>query len=158
MSERWVCRLVNQPRGTQRYQQTQREDEDALTRAIVEFASEYGCYGYRRLCGRGVSGALCGVFTAPIVSFGHSVVSDLGLLNAYNNQIKPVRSHRFASHIILRSNLPLFAERLRGWAVSQADPLFCLQNELARAPKSGSINPNGEAFSSCTWSIRKFVF
>jgi len=49
MSERWACRLVNQPRGTQRYQLTQREDEDALTRAIVEFASEYGRYGYRRI-------------------------------------------------------------------------------------------------------------
>ncbi len=31
---------------------------------------------------------------------------------------KPVRSHRFAPHIILRSSLPLFAERLRGSAVS----------------------------------------
>ena len=49
MSERWACRLVNQPRGTQRYQLTQREDEDALTRAIVEFASQYGRYGYRRI-------------------------------------------------------------------------------------------------------------
>jgi putative transposase len=49
MSERWACRLVNQPRGTQRYQLTQRENEDALTRAIVEFASEYGRYGYRRI-------------------------------------------------------------------------------------------------------------
>ena len=29
MSERRACRLVNQPRGTQRYQLTQREDEDA---------------------------------------------------------------------------------------------------------------------------------
>jgi hypothetical protein len=40
---------VNQPRGTQRYQLTQREDEDALTRAIVELASQYGRYGYRRI-------------------------------------------------------------------------------------------------------------
>jgi HTH-like domain len=48
MSERWACRLLNQPRGTQRYQLTQREDEDALTRAIVELASQYGRYGYRR--------------------------------------------------------------------------------------------------------------
>ena len=40
---------MNQPRGTQRYQLTQREDEDALTRAIVELASQYGRYGYRRL-------------------------------------------------------------------------------------------------------------
>ncbi len=32
MSERWACRLVNQPRDTQRYRPTQREDEDRLTR------------------------------------------------------------------------------------------------------------------------------
>ena len=49
MSERRACRLVKQPRGTQRYQLTQREDEDALTQAIVELASQYGRYGYRRI-------------------------------------------------------------------------------------------------------------
>ena len=49
MSERRACRLVNQPRGTQRYQLTQREDEDALSGAIVELASQYGRYGYRRI-------------------------------------------------------------------------------------------------------------
>ena len=32
-----------------RYQLTQREDEDALTQAIVELASQYGRYGYRRI-------------------------------------------------------------------------------------------------------------
>jgi transposase InsO family protein len=40
---------VNQPRGTQRYQPTQRDDEDALTRAIIALASQYGRYGYRRI-------------------------------------------------------------------------------------------------------------
>jgi len=49
MSERHACRLVNQPRGTQRYLPTQREDEDALTQAIIELASQYGRYGYRRI-------------------------------------------------------------------------------------------------------------
>ena len=49
MSERRACQLVNQPRGTQRYQPTQREDEDRLTQAIVSLASEYGRYGYRRI-------------------------------------------------------------------------------------------------------------
>jgi transposase InsO family protein len=49
MSERHACQLVNQARGTQRYQPTQREDEEALTRAIVKFASQYGRYGYRRI-------------------------------------------------------------------------------------------------------------
>ena len=49
MSERRACRLVNQPRGTQRYHPTQCEEEDALTRAIVELASLYGRYGYRRI-------------------------------------------------------------------------------------------------------------
>jgi putative transposase len=49
MSERFACRVVNQPRGTQRYQPTQREDEDALTQAILTLASQYGRYGYRRI-------------------------------------------------------------------------------------------------------------
>ena len=49
MSERKACRLVNQPRGTQRYLPTQREDEDALTQAVIAAASRYGRYGYRRI-------------------------------------------------------------------------------------------------------------
>jgi putative transposase len=49
MSERWACRLVNQPRGTQRYHPTQREDEDRLTQAIIVLAKQYGRYGYRRI-------------------------------------------------------------------------------------------------------------
>ena len=49
ISERWVCRLLFQWRGTQRYIPTVRDDEDALTRAIVALASEYGRYGYRRI-------------------------------------------------------------------------------------------------------------
>jgi transposase InsO family protein len=40
---------LGQPRGTQRYQPTQREDEDRLTQAIVALASQYGRYGYRRI-------------------------------------------------------------------------------------------------------------
>jgi len=49
LSERHACRLVNQWRGTQRYLPIQRADEDALTRAIITLASEYGRYGYRRI-------------------------------------------------------------------------------------------------------------
>ena len=49
MSERRACQLANQPRGTQRYQPTQREDEDRLTQAIITLASQYGRYGYRRI-------------------------------------------------------------------------------------------------------------
>jgi transposase InsO family protein len=49
MSERKACQLAKQPRGTQRYQPTQREDEDELTRAIIAVASQYGRYGYRRV-------------------------------------------------------------------------------------------------------------
>jgi putative transposase len=32
-----------------RYMLTQREDEDRLTRAVIELASQYGRYGYRRI-------------------------------------------------------------------------------------------------------------
>ena len=49
LSERHACRIVSQPRGTQRYVPTVRSDEDALTRAIVTLASQYGRYGYRRV-------------------------------------------------------------------------------------------------------------
>jgi transposase InsO family protein len=49
ISERHACRLLGQWRGTQRYEVLYRTDEDALTRAIVELASEYGRYGYRRI-------------------------------------------------------------------------------------------------------------
>ena len=49
MSERWACRVVKQPRGTQRYRPTQREDEDRLTQAIVVLVGQYGRYGYRRI-------------------------------------------------------------------------------------------------------------
>jgi transposase InsO family protein len=49
MSERHACRLLMQPRGTQRYRPTQREGEDTLTQAIVTLASQHGRYGYRRI-------------------------------------------------------------------------------------------------------------
>ena len=49
MSERQACRIVSQPRGTQRYIPTVRADEDVLTKAVVTLASEYGRYGYRRI-------------------------------------------------------------------------------------------------------------
>lgn len=42
ISERRACQL-------QRDQPTQRDDEDALTRAIITLASQYGRYGYRRI-------------------------------------------------------------------------------------------------------------
>jgi putative transposase len=49
LSERRACRLVGQPRGTQRYQPNQRDDEDRLTQAIIDLACQYGRYGYRRI-------------------------------------------------------------------------------------------------------------
>ena len=38
MTERRACRLANQPRGTQRYHAIRREDEDALTQAVIQLA------------------------------------------------------------------------------------------------------------------------
>ncbi len=49
LSERHACRIVSQPRGTQRYVPTIRADEDALTRAIVPLACAYGRSGDRRI-------------------------------------------------------------------------------------------------------------
>ena len=49
LSERQASRIVGQPRGTQRYSVNVRADENALTRAILSLAAQYGRYGYRRI-------------------------------------------------------------------------------------------------------------
>lgn len=41
--------MLHQPRSTQRHNVIVRDDEDALTKEIVELASSYGRYGYRRI-------------------------------------------------------------------------------------------------------------
>ncbi len=41
--------MIGQARSTQRRQGIKRSDEDALTKDIIAFASEYGRYGYRRI-------------------------------------------------------------------------------------------------------------
>ena len=49
MTERRACRVLGQHRSVQRYKVKPREDEDALTAAIIALASQYGRYGYRRI-------------------------------------------------------------------------------------------------------------
>ncbi len=49
ISERRACRVLNQARSTHRYQPRRLEDEEPLTGRIVELASRYGRYGYRRI-------------------------------------------------------------------------------------------------------------
>jgi transposase InsO family protein len=49
VSERRACRVLGQHRTTQRYRPVLRDDEDALTRAIIGHAATYGRYGYRRV-------------------------------------------------------------------------------------------------------------
>ena len=44
-----MCRVIGQPRSTQRYRRVDVDDEAALTAAIVRLASAYGRYGYRRI-------------------------------------------------------------------------------------------------------------
>jgi transposase InsO family protein len=49
VSERRACAVVGQPRATQRRKPKVREDEAALTEAIILLAKQYGRYGYRRV-------------------------------------------------------------------------------------------------------------
>ena len=49
VSERRACRVVGQPRSTQRYNKRPADDEQFLTSRIIELASKYGRYGYRRV-------------------------------------------------------------------------------------------------------------
>ena len=48
-SERRACRTIGQPRSTQRKLHLVRDDEAALTAAIIKLTSIYGRYGYRRI-------------------------------------------------------------------------------------------------------------
>jgi transposase InsO family protein len=49
VSERRACKVLRQPRSTQRHPVTIREGEEVLTDRIVELATQYGRYGYRRI-------------------------------------------------------------------------------------------------------------
>ena len=49
VSERRACKVLGQPRSTQRYEPVAAACEQELTAAIVELASQYGRYGYRRI-------------------------------------------------------------------------------------------------------------
>jgi transposase InsO family protein len=49
VSERRACRVLGQARNTQRRRAKERGDEDVLTRRIIELATCYGRYGYRRI-------------------------------------------------------------------------------------------------------------
>ena len=49
VSERRVCRALEQPRSTQRYHGQEANDKELLTERIVTLASQYGRYGYRRI-------------------------------------------------------------------------------------------------------------
>lgn len=48
-SERRACRVSGQQRSPQRKDLIRRYDEDALTRAIIRLAEQFGRYGYRRI-------------------------------------------------------------------------------------------------------------
>lgn len=49
ISERRACRTIGQPRSTQRKARLVRDDEAALSAAIIRLAGAYGRYGYRRI-------------------------------------------------------------------------------------------------------------
>lgn len=49
VSERRACRVQRQPRATQRYVSHRDDEEMRLTTRIMELASAYGRYGYRRI-------------------------------------------------------------------------------------------------------------
>lgn len=49
VSERRACRVLDQPRSTQRHARTIPDDEPRLVKRIIELACEFGRYGYRRI-------------------------------------------------------------------------------------------------------------
>lgn len=51
VSERRACRVIEQPRSTQRQEAQIKEDEPILREQIIRLACQYGRYGYRRVTG-----------------------------------------------------------------------------------------------------------
>ena len=51
VSQRRACKVLRQPRATQRYMAQVRDDETPLTTRIIELASMFGAYGYRTITG-----------------------------------------------------------------------------------------------------------
>ena len=51
VSERRACRVLGQPRSTQRHAPRVADDEERLTARIVALAGRYGRYGYRMVAG-----------------------------------------------------------------------------------------------------------
>ena len=49
VSERRACKVLNQPRSTQRYERRQADDEPYVVSRIVALACQFGRYGYRRI-------------------------------------------------------------------------------------------------------------
>ena len=49
ISQRRACLVIGQPRSTQRYKVKRKTDEEALRSDIIELATKYGRYGYRRI-------------------------------------------------------------------------------------------------------------
>ena len=49
VSQRRACRVLEQARSTQRHLPRNKDEEERLTRWIVEMATQYGRYGYRRI-------------------------------------------------------------------------------------------------------------
>ena len=51
VSQRRACRVLGQPRSTQRRQPYVADDEPKLVSRIIELATQYGRYGYRTITG-----------------------------------------------------------------------------------------------------------
>ena len=49
VSERRACEVLDQPRGTQRYESKPRDDESALSKQMLEVVRRRPRWGYRRV-------------------------------------------------------------------------------------------------------------
>ena len=49
VSKRRACRVLGQARTTQRHSPHTKDDEERLVARIIELATRYGRYGYRRI-------------------------------------------------------------------------------------------------------------
>ena len=59
VSERKACRVLGQCRATQRYEPKHIDDKELLRSCVIDLASKYGRYGYKRITALLNEDALC---------------------------------------------------------------------------------------------------
>ena len=107
VSERRACRVLGQPRSTQRRLRHVPDDEPRLVHDMVRLATQYGRYGYRRvtqlLCWEGGYTAICtgdSEYTTGPASIRHQYVANVAFVSVEDLAADTERPLHVLGHLI----------------------------------------------------------